>query len=50
MAKPGVLADINEAELEKLAMLQCTDEEIAAWFGVTRERSSVAAEIQSSSR
>ena len=35
MAKPGVLADINEAELEKLAMLQCTDEEIAAWFGVT---------------
>jgi hypothetical protein len=23
------------AELEKLCVLQCTDEEIAAWFGVT---------------
>jgi hypothetical protein len=27
--------DIDLGELEKLSGLQCTDEEIAAWFGVT---------------
>src|SRR5579862_7473727 len=27
-------AEIDLAELEKLAAMQCTDEEIAAWFGV----------------
>ena len=27
--------NINLAELEKLCGLQCTDEEIAAWFGVS---------------
>ena len=27
-------AKIDLAELEKLAAMQCTDEEIAAWFGV----------------
>src|SRR5258708_6386179 len=35
MARRGIAAAIDEAELEKLAVLQCTDEEIAAWFGVT---------------
>src|SRR5882724_11209570 len=35
MARRGKLARIDEGELEKLAMLQCTDEEVAAWFGVT---------------
>jgi hypothetical protein len=29
------MAKIDLAELEKLAAMQCTDEEIAAWFGVT---------------
>ena len=29
------MARIDLAELEKLCGLQCTDEEIAAWFGVT---------------
>ena len=28
-------SDIDLNELEKLAGLQCTDEEIAAWFGVS---------------
>jgi hypothetical protein len=28
-------AHIDLAELEKLASLQCTDEELAAWFGVS---------------
>ena len=27
-------AEIDLAELEKLAAMQCTDEEVAAWFGV----------------
>jgi len=27
--------NMNPAELEKLCALQCTDEEIAAWFGVS---------------
>src|SRR5712671_3071611 len=35
MARRGIRARIDEGELEKLAMLQCTDEEVAAWFGVT---------------
>ncbi len=35
MAQRGKTARIDLAELEKLCGLQCTDEEIAAWFGVT---------------
>ncbi len=35
MARRGTLARIDIAELEKLCTMQCTDEEIAAWFGVT---------------
>src|SRR6476469_6585001 len=35
MAKRGTTAKIDLAELEKLSMMQATDEEIAAWFGVT---------------
>jgi hypothetical protein len=35
MAKRGTPATIDLAELEKLSMMQATDEEIAAWFGVT---------------
>src|SRR5216117_3893711 len=35
MAKRGTTAKIDMAELEKLSMMQATDEEIAAWFGVT---------------
>ncbi len=35
MARRGTMAGIDLAELEKLCGLQCTDEEIAAWFGVT---------------
>src|SRR5690242_20311702 len=34
MAQRGIKAKIDLVELEKLAHLQCTDEEIAAWFGV----------------
>jgi hypothetical protein len=34
MAKRGTPATIDLAELEKLSMMQATDEEIAAWFGV----------------
>jgi hypothetical protein len=34
MAQRGTIAGIDLAELEKLCGLQCTDEEIAAWFGV----------------
>ena len=34
MAKRGTTAKIGMAELEKLSMMQATDEEIAAWFGV----------------
>lgn len=33
MARPQV--KIDEAELERLCALQCTDEEIAAWFDVS---------------
>jgi hypothetical protein len=37
MARRGTKAGIDLAELEKLCGLQCTDEEIAAWFnGTTR--------------
>jgi hypothetical protein len=36
LARRGTTADIDLAELEKLCAIQCTDEEIAAWFGVTR--------------
>src|ERR1044071_3153797 len=35
MARRGKSARIDEGELEKLAMLQCTDEEVAAWFNVS---------------
>ena len=35
MARRGTAASINLAELEKLAALQCSDEEIAGWFGVS---------------
>jgi hypothetical protein len=34
MARRGTTAKIDLRELEKLCGLQCTDEEIAAWFGV----------------
>src|SRR3954462_7417794 len=37
MARRGTTAHIDMAELEKLCAMQCTDEEIAAWFGVTRK-------------
>src|SRR6266550_5580033 len=35
MARRGKSARIDEGELEKLAMLQCTDQEVAAWFNVS---------------
>ena len=35
MAQRGTIAGIDLIELEKLCGLQCTDEEIASWFGVT---------------
>src|SRR6266851_5204831 len=35
MAQRGTTAKIDLAELEKLCSLQCTDEELAAWFNVT---------------
>jgi hypothetical protein len=35
MAQRGTRAKIDLAELERLSAMQCTDEEIAAWFGVT---------------
>src|SRR5215468_9177913 len=35
MAQRGTTAKIDLTELEKLCSLQCTDEELAAWFGVT---------------
>src|SRR4051812_39720264 len=35
MAQRGTTAEIDLAELEKLAAMQATDEEVAAWFGVT---------------
>ena len=35
MAKRGTTAKIDMAELERLSAMQCTDEEIAAWFNVS---------------
>lgn len=35
MAQRGITAGIDLVELEKLCGLQCTDAEIAAWFGVS---------------
>jgi hypothetical protein len=35
MAQRGTTARIDLVELEKLCALQCTDEELACWFGVT---------------
>ena len=35
MARRGTTARIDSAELEKLCAMQATDEEIAAWFGVS---------------
>jgi hypothetical protein len=35
MATQGKPAHIDLAELERLCAMQCTDEEIAAWFSVT---------------
>src|SRR5258708_24800426 len=35
MAQRGTKAKIDLVELEKLCVLQCTDEELAAWFNVT---------------
>src|SRR3979411_5334 len=35
MAQRGTTAKIDLVELEKLCVLQCTDEELAAWFNVT---------------
>ena len=35
MAERGTRADIDLSELERLCAIQCTDEEIAAWFGVS---------------
>jgi hypothetical protein len=35
MARRGTAASINLAELEKLAAMQCTDEEMAGWFGIS---------------
>src|ERR1700716_4155317 len=35
MALRGTTAKIDLAELERLSAMQCTDQEIAAWFNVT---------------
>ena len=35
MAKRGARVEIDLTELERLCAIQATDEEIAAWFGVT---------------
>ena len=37
MSKTRKRAEIDLMELEKLAHLQCTDAEIAAWFGTTAD-------------
>ena len=56
MAQRGTAASINLGELEKLAALQCTDEEIAGWFGVStrtierRRKSRVFAETMERGR
>ena len=35
MAQRGTTAQIDMAELERLSAMQCTDEEISAWFGIS---------------
>lgn len=35
MGQRGTTAKIDLTELERLSAMQCTDEEIAAWFGVS---------------
>ena len=51
MARRGTAASIDLGELEKLAALQCTDEEIAGWFGTStrtierRRKSPVFAQV-----
>jgi len=35
MAERGARVDIDLSELERLCAIQCTDEEIGAWFGVS---------------
>ena len=35
MAHRGTRVEIDLGELERLSALQCTDQEIACWFGVT---------------
>jgi hypothetical protein len=35
LAERGTRTEIDLTELEKLSQLQCTDEEIAAWFNVS---------------
>ena len=34
MAKRGTTAKIDLVELERLCAMQCTDEEISAWFNL----------------
>ena len=56
MAKRGTTAKIDLAELERLSAMQCTDEEISAWFGVTtrtierRRKNAKFAEVMSRGR
>jgi hypothetical protein len=56
MARRGTAASINLVELEELTALQCTDEEIAGWFGVStrtverRRKSRVFAETMERGR
>jgi hypothetical protein len=51
MALRGTTATIDLAELERLCAMQCTDEEIASWFGVNtrtierRRKNRVFAEV-----
>jgi hypothetical protein len=35
LGRPAV--PIDEAELERLCAMQCTEEEIAAWFGISKK-------------
>ena len=56
MAQRGTSAKIDLVELERLSALHCTDEEIAAWFGVNtrtierRRKNPKFAEIMSRGR
>src|SRR5882724_3061684 len=51
MAKRGTKAKIDLVELERLSAMQCTDEEVGAWFKVTtrtierRRKNRVFAEV-----